>query len=98
LTRRAIALAKKGNVIALRLCLDRIAPPRKDRCVAFDLPPLRTVADAARGMAAIVAAVAAGEVTPAEASRLAALVDNYTRAVAASDFETRLSKPRVQRP
>ena len=31
LTRKAIELAKTGDVTALRLCLDRIAPVRKDR-------------------------------------------------------------------
>jgi Family of unknown function (DUF5681) len=31
ITRKAIQLAKEGDLTALRLCLDRIAPPRKDR-------------------------------------------------------------------
>jgi hypothetical protein len=31
ITRKAIELAKEGDLTALRLCLDRIAPPRKDR-------------------------------------------------------------------
>ena len=30
LTRKAIELAKAGDLVALRLCLDRICPPRKD--------------------------------------------------------------------
>src|SRR5262245_4945736 len=59
LTRKAIELAKAGDLTALRLCLDRIVPPRKECPVTFALPPLRNVADAAGGMAAIAAAVAA---------------------------------------
>src|SRR5215211_4292561 len=31
LTRKAIELAKAGDLVALRLCLDRICPPRKGR-------------------------------------------------------------------
>jgi Family of unknown function (DUF5681) len=38
LTRKAIELAKAGDLAALRVCLDRIAPPRKDRPVLFELP------------------------------------------------------------
>src|SRR5580704_6937267 len=38
LTRKAIELAKGGDMAALRLCLDRILPPRKDRPVSFALP------------------------------------------------------------
>ena len=33
LTRKAIELAKNGDLQALRLCLERILPPRKDRPV-----------------------------------------------------------------
>ena len=40
LTRKAIELAKDGDLTALRLCLERIAPPRKDRPVTFSLPKL----------------------------------------------------------
>jgi hypothetical protein len=38
---------------ALRLCLDRIAPPRKDRPVHFDFPPVSSAADAAKAAAAL---------------------------------------------
>jgi Family of unknown function (DUF5681) len=37
-TRKAIELAKGGDMAALRLCLDRILPPRKDRPLKFALP------------------------------------------------------------
>jgi hypothetical protein len=43
LTRKAIDLALAGDVTALRLCLERLVPPRKDRLVAFDLPALDTL-------------------------------------------------------
>ena len=38
LTQKAIDLALTGDIPALRLCLDRILPPRKDRPVSFTLP------------------------------------------------------------
>jgi uncharacterized protein DUF5681 len=50
--RKAIELAKDGDLAALRLCLDRIAPPRKDRPVLFELPPVSSAADAANAAAA----------------------------------------------
>jgi hypothetical protein len=42
ITRKAIELAKAGDISALRLCLDRIAPPRKDRPVLFDVPKINS--------------------------------------------------------
>jgi hypothetical protein len=38
ITRKAIELAKKGDLAAIRLCLDRIASPRKDRPVPSCCP------------------------------------------------------------
>ena len=38
LTRKAIELAKAGDTTALRLCLERLVPVRKDRTIEFDLP------------------------------------------------------------
>lgn len=37
LTRKAIEVAMEGDVEALRLCLDRLAPARKDATVSFQL-------------------------------------------------------------
>jgi hypothetical protein len=90
ITRVAVDKAKEGDATALRLCLERILPPRKDRPVSFSLPQLGTVTDAPAATAAIVAAVAAADITVSEGSELARLVDTYVRAVEASDLDTRL--------
>src|SRR3954463_11789814 len=45
ITRKAVELAKAGDTVALRLCLDRLAPVRKDRPVTFALPRIETTAD-----------------------------------------------------
>lgn len=74
--RAAVALAKTGNLTALRLCLARLAPPGRDRRVAFDLPSIHTLDDAFRAQAALLDAVAAGELSPSEAGELGRLVDS----------------------
>jgi hypothetical protein len=90
LTRKAIELGKQGDMAALRICLDRIAPPRKDRHVAFELLAMNEPADAVVAMSSIVAAVAAGALTPSEASELTKLVESYTRILETADHEERL--------
>src|SRR4051812_42771506 len=85
LTQKAIDLALAGDIAALRLCVDRILPPRKDRPVTFGFPAITSAAEAAATMSAILGAVAAGEVTPTEASEVAKLVDSYVRAVEATE-------------
>ena len=90
LTRKAVAMALSGDTTALRLCLERIAPPRKDRPVSFALPELRTAANAVTASAALLEAVASGELTPLEAAELSKLVANFVEALKASDLEERL--------
>ena len=65
--RKAIEMAKEGDPTALRLCLERIIAPRKDRPVAFAMPKLETAADAVKATGAIAQAVAEGRTTPSEA-------------------------------
>ena len=80
-------LAKAGDMVALRLCLDRIVPPRKDRPVTFNLPTLETAADAAKSSAIVVQAVASGELTPSEAADLSKVLDSFARTLEAANFE-----------
>ncbi|MCJ2021193.1 DUF5681 domain-containing protein [Methylobacterium sp. E-065] len=91
LTRKAISMAKSGDGPALRLCLDRISPPRRDRTIIFALPPIASSADLPLVTAALLAGVSAGEITPGEAAELGKLLDAHCRAVEASDFAARLS-------
>ena|SRR5438045_2163777 len=90
LTRKVIELALSGDSTALRLCMDRILPPRRDQPVSFIIPPLEGAGDAAAAMAAITGAVAAGEISPGEATELSKLVQGYVVALEASEFDQRL--------
>ncbi len=90
LTRKAVALALDGDVTAMRLCLERVIAPRRGRPVHLDLPPIGKVADIADTMAALTAAVAAGDITPGEALAVAKVVEILVRAIEAGDFDRRL--------
>ena len=92
LTRKAMALAMDGDALALRLCLDRIIAPRRERPVRFALPPIGGAADLAPAMAAIAEAVAAGTITTGEAFELAQVVDTFIRAIEAGEIEARLER------
>ena len=74
------------------MCLDRLVPPRKDRAVLFDLPPIAETADLPKATGAILHALAAGELTPAEAADISKSVDAHVRAIEATDLHTRLAR------
>lgn len=91
LTRKAVTMALDGDATALRLCLERIAPPRKDAPVQFDLPPMQSAADSAKAAGAVLDAVAGGELTPTEGAHIMALVEGYRRALETSELEARVA-------
>jgi hypothetical protein len=91
LTKKAIDLALSGDGPALRLCLDRLAPPRKDMPISVPLPVVRTAADAVEASATLLTAVSEGEVTPDEAGRVMALLTAHKSIVEAGDLERRIA-------
>jgi hypothetical protein len=91
LTRKAIKLALAGDTIALRLCLERIAPARKGRAAPFALPTIRTTGDVVAAQAAITAAMAAGELSPTEAVEVASVVELQRRSIETAEIEGRLA-------
>jgi Family of unknown function (DUF5681) len=90
LTRKAIDLALAGDVIALRLCLERILPPARQRPCSFKLPRLETCSDAIAALALIAGGLASGKLLPHEAESLGNVVAAFVKTIAAAEFESRL--------
>ena len=78
---KLVELAENGDITAIRICMDRLAPAGREEPVDVGLPPIEEPADSVAAAQAIVAAVAAGDLTAAEAAGLAKVVDIYVRAV-----------------
>jgi hypothetical protein len=74
--RKVIELALSGDERALRLCMERLIPPCRERVVQLKLPPhITTPGGVAKAVAAILTAAAKGEVTPGEAVQLANVLE-----------------------
>jgi len=91
LTRQAVTLALEGDTTALRLCLERIAPAKRDAPVTFDLPPMQSAADAAKAAGAVLDAVALGDLTPTEGAHIMGLVETYRRTLETTELEARVA-------
>ena len=91
ITRCAVEKALEGDTTALRLCLERIAPPRKEAPVQFSLPKMETARDAATAASAVLQAVSEGELTPTEGAHVMQLVETYRRTLEMSDLEARIA-------
>ena len=92
LTRKAVELALEGDTTALRLCLERIAPPRREAPVTVEIPEIQTAGDLPKAIAVLLQAAGRGDLTPGEAGRLAALVGEAGKALELHDIEVRLQR------
>ncbi len=91
LTCKAVKMALAGDPTAMRLCMERVLPPCRERAVKFSLPPIEGILNGERdgpsprevslAMNAVTSALAQGEITPGEAETIAGVVDTFVRAI-----------------
>ena len=86
---QVITLAKKGNIQALRLCIERLVPVRKERPIQLDLPPAQNIEEIAASSSSILAAVGEGRITPGEAQAVSQILSTHTRLLKAVDVQQR---------
>ena len=90
LTRKAMELALAGDITALRLCLERLVPPRKDRPIHLVLPPIENVQQISLAMAKVSAAISEGEITPTEGEVLSNIWAAHKDVMVTADHERRI--------
>lgn len=91
LSEKAIELALAGDTTVLRLCLNRILPTKRDTLVDFDFPDEISAKNVEVAAQSVGRSVAAGELTPLEASRIMPLFEILRKAIETSELEARIS-------
>jgi hypothetical protein len=92
LTRKAIEMALAGDITAMRLCLDRLIPPRKDRPIHLGLASIETAQQISLAMTKVAAAIGEGEITPTEGETLANILVTQKSIVETADLERRIDE------
>jgi hypothetical protein len=90
LTRKVVNLAKKGNFHALRFCLERVLPIRKERSIEFELPMVHSAQDLSNAFQSVLVAAGKGDITPGEAQCLCEVLNSQARVLEFVDLEGRL--------
>jgi Family of unknown function (DUF5681) len=86
-----IKAARGGDVAAIKLVLERVAPLPRNRPVHFDMPAIETAANLGEAMGAILQAAADGELTPDEATSIASLIETRRRTIETLELEQRIA-------
>ncbi len=89
---KAMDVAMEGDPRALRMCLDRVLPARRERHITVELPPPATAADVTAGFSRLVEALTRGELTPSETNSVVALLDNARRAIETGELARRIEE------
>jgi hypothetical protein len=77
LLRKAIELAKAGDVAMLKFLLARSLP--RERLITIDLSEMKFADDAVEAMNRIMRAICEGTISPSEGAELANVVNSYAR-------------------
>jgi hypothetical protein len=89
--RKCIILALQGDHTAMRLCVERLAGPIRDASVRLPFGGSDTASDVAAAFQALLKAVGAGSVTPAEGEKIASMLGMRREAIETVDLEKRVA-------
>lgn len=90
IAQKAVEQAEAGDVAAMRLVFDRVAPAPRERAVRFDMPPIESVGDLPAAVIALMQATARGELVPGEAAQLAGVLEQYRKQSETADLAERI--------
>ena len=92
LVRQCIASALKGDPSAMRMCMERISPARRDSSIRISLPPVRTAQDVDKAGEKVTQAVWRGDTTPADGGRMMNIFESRIRVIESVQLESRIEK------
>ena len=90
LTRVAIDKALEGDMLALRMCLDRLLPIKKDHPIGVALPKIATLQDLPGFTSSLLGAVSDGLIGCSEAEKLSKIASIHKEVMVAVGFEQRI--------
>jgi hypothetical protein len=89
--RAVIKAAKGGDMTAARVIVERLCPPRRDRPISFELPPISNAKHLPQAALGLLRAVAGGEVTAEEAGQVMRLIEGAGKAIEIGELEARVA-------
>jgi len=85
-----VQLALGGDLTCLRICLERLVPPKKDAPIEIDLPEIGAIAEIPKLFSVLAAKLREG-ITPSEARTVIDLAEGARKSLEVAELEQRLS-------
>jgi hypothetical protein len=90
--RKCIIDALRSDRVAMRLCIERILPPRRDGFVQFSLPAINSITGVVAGYQQLLQSVAAGKLTPEAGVLASELLDKQRHILETLEYDERISQ------
>ena len=90
LTRKCISLGLQGDRNALRLCIERVSPARRDACIRLSLPKIETAQDVGLAAEKVTQAIQRGKITPEHGAKMMNILEMRSRVIERSELEKRI--------
>lgn len=97
--------AKSGDMAAMKIIMDRLIPPLKEEPIHVAISKIENAVDCTQAQAAVVNAVAAGDMLPSEGQAISNLIEAQRRAFETTelaqqmrDLHEEISKLKEKRP
>jgi len=81
ITRLVIEKAKEGDMVAIKLVMDRLCPPCKDIPISFELNNINSLRDLIIANDQLLQSISNGEITPNEAQIVATLIEQQRKTI-----------------
>jgi hypothetical protein len=90
LMKKCLHMALEGDVMAMRLCVERLIPVRRQRVVRFKMPSVGTMAEVDTASQAVVKGVSRGQLTPDEGKAFTGMLEGRRKIIETDQFVVRL--------
>ena len=90
---KCIERALKGDDrSAMRICMDRILPARREASIRMSLQRIKTAQDLEKAAEKVTQAIGRGRIAPAEGETMMNVFEIHSRIIEKSQYESRLEK------
>jgi hypothetical protein len=90
ITKKCALLALQGDPTALRLCMDRLIPPRKEHPVKLKLARVTTARETSEAVSDVLQAVAEGQLLPSEGASITSILEVKRQAIETHEHDRRI--------
>jgi hypothetical protein len=90
ITRVCVDKAKDGDLMAVKLILDKVIPNARERRLSIKLPQVEGAANLPSVLAAVLKLVSNGELTPGEGQTITGIIESTRKGIELAEIEARL--------